>query len=66
MVAVMMLVFGHLHEVGLGAIADLGFTGLDDDLDNPVIITGFKAARQSPHHGEEAGQQVDRRRTHCL
>jgi hypothetical protein len=31
------------HE--LGAIGDLGFTGLDDDMDNPVVITGYKAAR---------------------
>ncbi|MCF0082175.1 hypothetical protein LZ269_33115 [Streptomyces lomondensis] len=38
----------HLREAGLGAIADLGFTGLDDDPDNPVIITGFKAARTKP------------------
>ncbi|WP_328551067.1 hypothetical protein [Streptomyces sp. NBC_00358] len=29
-------------------IADLGFTGLDDAPDNPVIITGFKAARTKP------------------
>ncbi|WP_258308642.1 transposase family protein [Streptomyces sp. NWU339] len=31
-----------LREAGLGAIADLG---LDDDPDNPVIITGYRAAR---------------------
>ncbi|MER5687990.1 transposase family protein [Streptomyces sp. NPDC002205] len=37
-----------LRETGLGAIADLGFTGLDDDPDDPVIITGFKAARTKP------------------
>lgn len=31
----------HLREAGLGALADLGFVGLDDDPDdNPVIITG--------------------------
>ncbi len=34
------------HE--LGAIGDLGFTGLDDDPDNPVVITGYKAARTKP------------------
>ncbi|MBL3671726.1 transposase [Streptomyces sp. M2CJ-2] len=34
------------HE--LGAIGDLGFTGLDDDVDNPVVITGYKAARTKP------------------
>ncbi|WP_306948197.1 transposase family protein [Streptomyces sp. B4I13] len=38
----------HLREAGLGAIADLGVTGLDDAPDNPVIITGFKAARTKP------------------
>lgn len=36
----------HLRAAGLGAIADLGFVGLDDDVDDPVIITGFKAARK--------------------
>jgi hypothetical protein len=37
-----------LREAGLGAIADLGFVGLDDDVDNPVVITGRKAARGRP------------------
>lgn len=37
---------GHLREAGLGALADLGFIGLDDDPDDdPVIITGRKATR---------------------
>ncbi|MFM9631042.1 MULTISPECIES: transposase family protein [Streptomyces] len=32
---------GHLREAGLGALADLGLVGLDDDPDDhPVIITG--------------------------
>lgn len=31
-------------EAALGALADLGFTSLDDDPDNPAIITGHKAA----------------------
>jgi len=38
------------REVGLGAIADLGFVGLDDsgpDSD-PAVITGYKAARNRP------------------
>ncbi|WP_343236471.1 transposase family protein [Streptomyces sp. NEAU-S7GS2] len=35
----------HLRKAGLGAICDLGFLGLDDDPDNPVIITGYRAAR---------------------
>ncbi|KOV80983.1 transposase [Streptomyces sp. NRRL WC-3618] len=37
---------GHLWEAGLGALADLGFVGLDDKPDDdPVIITGRKATR---------------------
>ncbi|MEU9283089.1 transposase family protein [Streptomyces sp. NPDC048341] len=36
----------HLREAGLGALADLGFVGLDDDPDeHPVVITGRKATR---------------------
>lgn len=34
------------HE--LGAIGDLGFVGLDDAPDDPVVITGYKAARTKP------------------
>ncbi|WP_030938057.1 transposase family protein [Streptomyces sp. NRRL S-646] len=39
-----------LRTVGLGAIADLGFVGLDDtDPDaDPAVITGYKAARNRP------------------
>jgi hypothetical protein len=39
-----------LRAAGLGAIADLGFVGLDDsgpDAD-PAVITGYKAARNRP------------------
>ena len=32
-----------LRDAGLGALADLGFTGLDPDPEDPVIITGYKA-----------------------
>jgi hypothetical protein len=32
-----------LRDAGLGALADLGFTGLDPDPEDPVIITGWKA-----------------------
>ncbi|MCC3769110.1 transposase family protein [Streptomyces sp. UNOC14_S4] len=33
-----------LRELGLGAVADLGFVGLDDESEQqPVVITGFKA-----------------------
>ena len=34
-----------LRAAGLGALADLGFTGLDPDPEDPVIITGYKATR---------------------
>jgi hypothetical protein len=34
-----------LRGAGLGALADLGFTGLDPDPDDPVIITGCKSTR---------------------
>jgi hypothetical protein len=40
----------HLRAAGLGAIADLGFVGLDDsgpDAD-PAVITGYRAARNRP------------------
>ena len=36
---------GRLRTAGLGALADLGFTGLDPDPEDPVIITGYKATR---------------------
>ncbi|MFJ8389842.1 transposase family protein [Streptomyces sp. NPDC094438] len=35
----------HLRAAGLGALADLGFLGLDDDSDAPVVVTGYKATR---------------------
>jgi hypothetical protein len=38
-----------LREAGLGALADLGFTGLDGDPGaHPVIITGMKKAKGTP------------------
>ncbi|MEU2675029.1 hypothetical protein ABZ622_40750 [Streptomyces sp. NPDC007164] len=40
----------HLRAAGIGAIADLGFVGLDDngpDAD-PAVITGYKAAHNRP------------------
>ncbi|MFB7336081.1 transposase family protein [Streptomyces adustus] len=36
---------GRLREAGLGALADLGFVGLDEDPDDPVVITRRKATR---------------------
>jgi len=38
---------GHLRAAGLGALADLGFTGLDPRPEDPVIITGYKSTRTS-------------------
>ena len=35
----------HLRAAGLGALADLGFIGLENGSDDPVIVTGFKATR---------------------
>ncbi|MCX4431122.1 transposase family protein [Streptomyces mirabilis] len=35
----------HLRAAGLGALADLGFRGLDNDVLDPVIVTGFHASR---------------------
>ena len=36
-----------LRAAGLGALAGLGFTGLDPGPDDPVIITGYKSTRTS-------------------
>jgi hypothetical protein len=48
-----------LREAGLGAIADLGFVGLDDRADDPVIITGRKAAPGTPlTHAEKQVNQL--------
>lgn len=35
----------HLRAAGLGALADLGFRGLDNDVLDPVVVTGFTATR---------------------
>ena len=53
-----------LRKAGLGAITDLGFVGLDEDPDNPVIITGRKAARGHPLTAaqKEANKLVSRER----
>ncbi|WP_431040757.1 transposase family protein [Streptomyces sp. P1-3] len=37
-----------LRATELGAIGDLGFIGLDGNPDDPVVITGYKAARTKP------------------
>ncbi|MCW1100288.1 transposase [Streptomyces sp. RS2] len=38
-------VLAHLRAAGLGALADLGFRGLDNDILDPVIVTGYTASR---------------------
>ncbi|MFI9781820.1 transposase family protein [Streptomyces sp. NPDC051956] len=57
----------HLRVVGLGALGDLGFIGLDDDPDNPVLITGYKAARTKPliSAKKEANKLIARERAAC-
>jgi hypothetical protein len=37
-----------LRRFDLGALADPGFVGLEDDPDDPVIVTGFKASKNNP------------------
>ncbi|MGW4518738.1 transposase family protein [Streptomyces sp. NPDC004393] len=53
-----------LREAGLGALADLGFVGLDDDPDDPVIVTGRRASRGHPLTAaqKEANRLVSRER----
>ncbi len=38
-------ILAHLRAAGLGALADLGFRGLDNDIRDPVIVTGYAASR---------------------
>ncbi len=38
-------ILAHLRAAGPGALADLGFRGLDNDVRDPVIVTGFTATR---------------------
>lgn len=54
----------HLRQAGLGALADLGFVGLDDAPDNPVIVTGLRATRGHPltPAQKEANRLVSRER----
>ena len=49
-----------LRTAGLGALADLGFTGLDPDPGDPVIITGWKstATRKTTPAQRQANQAL--------
>jgi hypothetical protein len=52
-------ILAHLRAAGLGALADLGFLGLDEHPDDPVIITGFKATRtRKLTTGQKTANQV--------
>lgn len=57
----------HLRKAGLGAIGDLGFVGLEDDPDAPVIITGRRRARKHPPTTarKAANKLASRERTAC-
>ncbi|MFI6604657.1 transposase family protein [Nonomuraea sp. NPDC050536] len=48
-------ILNHLRAAGLGALADLGFLGLDPDGDDQVVITGYKATRT---HKLNTGQKT--------
>ncbi|MFF8029310.1 transposase family protein [Streptomyces sp. NPDC007896] len=47
-------ILAHLRAAGLGALADLGFRGLDNDVLDPVIVTDFHT---SPTHKLTPGQK---------
>ncbi|MFF1482628.1 transposase family protein [Streptomyces sp. NPDC058301] len=38
-------ILAHLRAAGLGALTGLGFRGLDNDILDPVIVTGYTASR---------------------
>ncbi|MFD8008320.1 transposase family protein [Streptomyces mirabilis] len=38
-------ILAHLRAAGLGALAHLGFRGLDNNIRDPVIVTGYTASR---------------------
>ncbi|MET9887632.1 transposase family protein [Streptomyces sp. NPDC006430] len=38
-------ILAHLRAAGLGALADLGFRGLEHEVCDPVVVTGFAASR---------------------
>ncbi|MGW9373784.1 transposase family protein [Streptomyces xanthophaeus] len=51
-------ILAHLRAAGLGALADLGFRGLDNNIHDPVIVTGYAATRT---HKLTTGQKTANR-----
>ncbi|MFI9203679.1 transposase family protein [Streptomyces sp. NPDC053048] len=51
-------ILAHLRTAGLGALADLGFRGLDNDVRDPVVVTGFTVTRS---HKLTPGQKTANR-----
>ncbi|MFE5602969.1 transposase family protein [Streptomyces coelicoflavus] len=52
-------VLAHLRAAGLGALADLGFRGLDNDIRDSVIVTGYHASRtHKPTPGQKTANRV--------
>ncbi|MEV7976816.1 transposase family protein [Streptomyces sp. NPDC086519] len=56
-------ILAHLRAAGLGALADLGFRGLDNDVRGPVIVTGFTATALTISPRPEDRQPRPRHRT---
>ncbi|MET9452495.1 transposase family protein [Streptomyces cinerochromogenes] len=50
-------ILAHLRAAGLGALADLGFRGLDNDILDPVIVTGFHAMPHPQAHPRPEDRQ---------
>ncbi|MEU1201241.1 transposase family protein [Streptomyces sp. NPDC005813] len=49
-------ILAHLRAAGLGALADLGFRGLDNDVRDAVIVTGFSRTHKLAPGQKEANR----------
>ncbi|MFE2039168.1 transposase family protein [Streptomyces scopuliridis] len=58
---------GRLRAANLAAIADLGFVGLDDDMGDPAVITGYKKpkSKQLPPAKKLVNQLIAAERAVC-
>ncbi|MGP4089952.1 transposase family protein [Streptomyces sp. KR55] len=58
---------GRLREAGLAAITDLGFVGLDNNLGDPAIITGYKKpkGKKLPPAKKQVNQLIAAERAVC-